>query len=614
MKNYFKYTFFLFFISQINLSAQNSLFYGFQKNIDNYLFLFNTDFNLKTNFGIIHLSQRYTGAANSNIKDYFRDDENFQLKYSYPINNNFSLLSQSNYNLNSDRRSVYNKYQRINSSIGMQYAIDIISINAFYGVENNEHQYFQSIGNLMFANLIMNELDFNEFAINANGYFEHLNLKDKRNNNDLILNLNLYKTYDENNQFSINSNFKNLKRDFASFFSIDSIIIETRDENKLQNQLFVSYSLTDYFVQKFAFFWEKSFIDRFFNRKYYSNTYSFTTRKLEIDNLMMNAENIISFKKITQKFIFTILYRNERNFLENRFNLLRTELFNLINYEKQKDNTNTQFRLASFTNFNFTDNDTLGIGFISSINRYDTPSKYNYDDRDELMLNANVSYIYKLEQNSRLRFVLDIAANHLVFLRSQRSALNNWNRILRFNPVFEHKTKHFSFKPQFEIIANYTIYDYEKLPNSSKSFSFRQVSYNDSINVMFNEKYHLTSRVILKYNERGILYWDTFSELPQQANFEFFSNSLFYFSDTDKAKYGLGVRFYNLHQYKLQNFAQISSSINILILNFGPELNISYQFINRLNVNIIGWYEFRYYNRKKMSSIANLILQTNLSL
>lgn len=613
MKNCLKYSTILFLGLQLNLAAQNSLYYGFLKNIDNYLFFFNSEYNLQTHYGIFDLIQKYSGAANSNIKDYFRDDEYLSLKYSLPINSKFSIQWQSNFYLNSDRRSLFNKYQRINSAIGAQYALPKITINAFYGLENNEHQYLKSNGDLILANVYLNELDFDEFVVSGNGNFEHLNLKDKRNNNDLLLNLNLFKVYDENNQFSISSNFKNLKRDFGSVVNKDSLIIETRDENKLQNQLFVSYSITNYFLQKFTFFWEKSNINRFFNQKQYSNLYSFTNRKLEIDNLMINAENIINLKKVSQKFVFTILYRNERNFLENRFNLLRTDLLNLTNYEKQKDNTNTQFRFSSFTNIHFTGSDTLGFGFISSINRYHTPSKYNYDDRDELMLNANTYYLLQFDENSHLRLVLDVSANHLVFLRAQRSALNNWNRVIRFSPIFEHKTTYFSFKPQFEIIANYTVYDYDKLPISSKSFSFRQVSYNDSINLKFNETYYLTSRVVLRYNERGILYWNSFAELPQQASLDFFSNILVFLIDIN-SKYGLGARFYSLRQYRLQKISQISAANDISQVNFGPELNISYQLINKLNVNVFGWYEFRYYKSKKMSSVANLILQTNVSL
>ncbi len=608
-----KYFFIIFLLCFNSLSSfsQNALNYSLQKNLDNYSFLFNCNFTTNSKWGQFEINQNYAGNSNAYIKKYFRDDENFNFTYKKNIIDSFQIVSVSNYLSNSDKRSFVNIYQRTNTSFGLEYSASQFSVNSTYGIEKNKHQLFDSYGNIFNFRYNLSQLDFDEFSVASEGFGELLNLEDGRKHKDFLLNLNIFKTYDNNNHFKIISNYKQIKRDFGYFTSQSLPSIETRDESKLQNQLLVAYSITNFFSQSLSLSWERSSIMRFFNRGIQGNSYSFTNRKFEIDNISISLENNIDFLFIKQNFTFFLQRRAENNYLENKLKLNNSDFSVLMNYEKQKDNINTNFRFSSSTIWKISEKNLLGLNFSSSITRYDTPSEFNYDDRDELSLTSSLFYTLLISNHSKLNLNFDISATHLVFLKSQRSALNNWNSIIRFSPSFEHSSRYFQIKPQFEVIANYTVYDFDKLPNASKSLSFRQISYSDSIKIFFAKEFLAESKIFYKYNERGILYWGTFAELPQLAYSELFINFIFYTKfANDNAKFGVGGRGYSLTQIKLNRLSQLSST-NISQSSFGPEINISIQFIEKLFVNISGWYEYRYYKDNKINSIANLFLQTN---
>ncbi|HPP40394.1 MAG TPA: hypothetical protein PK498_08890, partial [Candidatus Kapabacteria bacterium] len=124
MKLLLKYFYFILFLclNYFCSFSQNALNYGFQKNLDNYSFLFNLNYTINSSWGQFEINQNYTGNSNAYIKNYFRDDENINFTYKKNIFDNFNLISVSNYLSNSDKRSIINIYQRTNSSLGLEYS------------------------------------------------------------------------------------------------------------------------------------------------------------------------------------------------------------------------------------------------------------------------------------------------------------------------------------------------------------------------------------------------------------------------------------------------------------------------------------------------------------
>ena len=67
---------------------------------------------------------------------------------------------------------------------------------------------------------------------------------------------------------------------------------------------------------------------------------------------------------------------------------------------------------------------------------------------------------------------------------------------------------------QFQVLANYTVYDFQDIISSVKSYSFRQLNLKDSLVTRFNDKVGSDIYGEIKFYERGELNWKEFSSRP----------------------------------------------------------------------------------------------------
>ena len=104
--------------------------------------------------------------------------------------------------------------------------------------------------------------------------------------------------------------------------------------------------------------------------------------------------------------------------------------------------------------------------------RYDTPSDQNLEDRDELLVALTLSTWHSVSRSLELGVVLDGTVDHLVYLLKERSANNNYNRVLRLSPRTIYRPAPWLYSLNaFEVLANYPVYDFEQQLPSVKSFS-----------------------------------------------------------------------------------------------------------------------------------------------
>ena len=71
-----------------------------------------------------------------------------------------------------------------------------------------------------------------------------------------------------------------------------------------------------------------------------------------------------------------------------------------------------------------------------------------------------------------------------------------------------------------EVLANYTISDYEQQVASIRSFSFRQVLWSDSTAVQLSERIQCKFSGSLRIFEHGTLRWQEFMENPEEYAIE----------------------------------------------------------------------------------------------
>ncbi|HXG01639.1 MAG TPA: hypothetical protein VNL69_12665, partial [Bacteroidota bacterium] len=174
--------------------------------------------------------------------------------------------------------------------------------------------------------------------------------------------------------------------------------------------------------------------------------------------------------------------RNERHFAKSRASgfLQDTTQAPLTDRQAQeqeqtKDNLTRRTSLVGNIRLPLSMSDTVSLAGGASILRYDTPSAANVEDRDELLVALSLSSTHQINRYLNVSFLLEGTVNHIVYLLKDRSANNNINRVLRFAPSTLFTPFDFlSSMNMFEVLANYTVYDFEAQAAQVRSFSYRQ--------------------------------------------------------------------------------------------------------------------------------------------
>ncbi len=169
------------------------------------------------------------------------------------------------------------------------------------------------------------------------------------------------------------------------------------------------------------------------------------------------------------------------------------------------------------------------------IYRYDTPSPDNLDDRDEQYAHAFVRYEHRLSTPFLASAGLRLSKNHLVYLKSERSAQNNAINSITFSTTAEYRSKRIINALYGEVFANYTQYDFF-LPTASltgtRDYVIRGMSIRDSFFIPFKLSNALGSgieaRFDVRLSEQGSFNADAFTSRPQLGTQEVIGESLFH--------------------------------------------------------------------------------------
>ena len=177
------------------------------------------------------------------------------------------------------------------------------------------------------------------------------------------------------------------------------------------------------------------------------------------------------------------------------------------------DNRSSYNTLTLLTGWRSTSTDSLFM--YSSIQRfrYDTPDENNYDDRDELRIRSHVQAMHEFSSNLKGRLTFGLNLLHIVYILGEKSAENNWARIIRLNPSISWQPNpKVKIQHGIEVLANYVDYDYEDLLPGTRSFLYRKLRMQDSTRIYINS--HLSCKVSyqLELDETGKLLWDDWVE------------------------------------------------------------------------------------------------------
>lgn len=561
--------------------------------------------------GEFTLKNDYNGFLIKTNENAIRDIENFNLQYFQPIRENLKIFLSADYSLNSDSKSIgLNQAERMKSDLGFELNNPkYFQLSTAIGIERNKQVTIVNYGPQITISLKNLNLKFSDFNFSGLLFSENSYLNQGKRNSDFIAQAKLLGNFEANNSFELNLNYGRNQRDYIAFPPTLNDLFERRIENRINPMFSIAYNLFDSLFVQF-----NGNVNSYQIRKSY-NYLIITNPQTAIERTL--SEQIFDFtlrfdyrsKSIFPSIGINLFYRNEENILNKKFQIDEQSFNQLALIESQKNNYQSRFNLFSFFQWEIDTKNKFAFSGNIGILRYDTPSEFNDDDRDELNFLFNFAYSHKFSKLLKVRSELEFQANHLVFIKASKSSLNNWNRILRLSLSPEYTSEYFRYVPTFEIISNYVSYDFEFKSTSIQSYAFRQFIYRDTLMINLTRKFFLGGYMIYKYSERGLLFWNDFAMTKETEIFELFLRELFNYRIGRQNTAGIGLRIYNIKQ---ESKAGLNLQNQYTFYSISPETEIKIFLSNNNVIFLQGWYELKFGDYKLIGETPNLLVTLNI--
>ncbi|MDZ7345360.1 MAG: hypothetical protein ONA69_01045 [candidate division KSB1 bacterium] len=251
------------------------------------------------------------------------------------------------------------------------------------------------------------------------------------------------------------------------------------------------------------------------------------------------------------------------------------------------DNNSSRLVLSAFLR-RYARRDSLTFFVSANKFRYDTPDTSNYDDRDELRINTRLLWVHRLSPELVAEWATGVNLYHMVYIYGERSADNNWNRILFMKPRLAFSpSQQFSFHQSLEVLANYVDYDFEESFVSTRSFVFRKFSLGDSLYWQLMPHSALIVDYRLQLEENGQLYWQKWSErIVGTRSLQWLQLSWQYSRGFLRSRAGYAEFKRDEHRYLNNAFGNSRKEPAGSYLSRGPVLSIGYYSSTRLRLQI----------------------------
>ena len=611
------------FPSQDSIIQPNSLRFGTDKLANTFIFSNDADASIYGKNGLnFFMRQRYRGTIMRTSTTAVRDDQGIHIAASQNISDNLCFIGQVLWFTTKDSRSIaLQSAQKLGYYGGLGFKPNnYVSTEALIGYENNQQLGVQAGGISTYGMVKIKPIPLNEdLFLQGNGYGTYTSIDEKRHSADADFRVSCFNYISplSNSKLLIDIHSTLLNRDFYSpvLGSFDSLSIERRLEQRIMLNTELGLDIYGPLSASMQLQVESADIDRLYRQPIEGVPTTSVNRNLE--ELVISLTTSLHVKTlhgIKHQAGLTIYSRDENNSVQKVFDLASIDENVIRKQEFLRDNTTNRIRFFEQSTLPLSAQDTLLFNGSASLLQYNTPSTDNNDDRDEQVLIANLDWIHRISPSLTMSLSTGIQNTHLVFIKSQRSALNNWNRIIRFSPSLHWILNSFEMHPRCEVMANYTVYDFENLIGDTKSFSFRQISYKDSIIYRLSKGYEIETRIFARLFDRGMLSWSEFSETPINTSTEQFVKMLIFVPSVNGIRTGIGVRYYALIQKNvlIDPLGQNALQPNVLTTSIGPEMSIQAQFSNGNTLQFQGWYEWQYSNEKLFRTLPNILLQSSI--
>lgn len=223
--------------------------------------------------------------------------------------------------------------------------------------------------------------------------------------------------------------------------------------------------------------------------------------------------------------------------------------------------------------------DSLFVRGVMSRFQYDTPDTSNFDDRDEWRGHMQMNYLHRFGHDLELMIQAGVNLYHMVYIFGERSADNNWNRIIRLRPGIVYRpSQRLRLFQSFEVLANYVDYDFETTFGATKSYVFRKFSMDDSLRWLLTDRTTLSIDYRMQLEENGQLYWDQWSERVLSTRTSHWLQARLHYQSRARVFLSPGFTVYTRDEWRHdQNAAGVEIKTRSgSFSSYGPMLRITY--------------------------------------
>lgn len=578
--------------------------------------------NYNSSFGKFSLSlgNYYMSNVSKLDQNFFRDYNNFRFLINYNVKKNFAAgIGFQNKFLTDDKNIETN---RNNSSyyftnLDLKFNDNVI-VNSKLGFKTEDQ-----IGefNTGFSGLLTGTADnylYKDYMSSGRLILFYENLNSKKNHN-YELNAEIYKRFTKEADNTGKIRYYNQRNDFyfpATASVINQYNVKNNIEKRTEDYFYAGDYLNYSFTENLLFSLEGSYAKREITKEFkyrssssnilFENVYD--TKILE-DNLELSGMFNYNIRKLNSRLRFMYNERSENHSLINISGLSQSQISELEKAEKNKNNNGRRTSITLGLLYLLSNTHSFGFDGSSSMLRYDTDFDLNYDDRDEAENIASVFHKYDNLINFELLTKFDIIKSKLSYIFSQRSANNYKNNIYRLTTqsVFS-PAKNITTKNSFQVLANYTVYDFEDIISQVQSFSYRQLSIKDSTSCYITRRIFLEFNGELKFYEQGQFNNRNFSVKPIAYFEEKLFNPQINYLLTGFIRIGAGYKFFIQDRYQYEN------GVKLLAGNFktyGPVGEIFFYLKNNSVLHFKGGKDFIKYSVPESENSA-LYLQLNI--
>ena len=435
--------------------------------------------------------------------DKWKDRQSLLMEFSRRLTDKISMSLLGSGLVFSDKQSGYQNDMRTHLlGIGAAYTGTKVHVPVFIGMKDDRRFEQTDRGVNYRIGIGLPQFNLAEYHNRLQADYEADDLN-RRKNNSLSISYFVHRQFYAETSDSLRLNLSRRRRDY---YVSDSGIIESRDENSQEAENLLTYGIGEGMLCTF-----KGAIS---SRRLKISLMNGPQKGLRRERRDFNLSGIVRFRMIRSSFRGDVSF----GYIGGEQKYAYTEEVTPSPYPttyflSTPDNRNTYTTLSMQVEWRFLPNDSLYFASHLQRFRYDTPDSENFDDRDELRFWLDIHEIHRFSPELSLKTALHLNLHHFVYIFGEKSADNNWTRILRASSTIRwHPSPYFRLSQSAEVLANYVEYDFESYFSSVRSFLYRKFRFEDSTWVAFTSRTSLRLTYRLELDENGKLIWDRWLE------------------------------------------------------------------------------------------------------